>query len=303
MEHRDLLAITDLNKEEIEAIFATARAFKQGPVPRTLAGMSVVLIFEKASTRTRLSFEAGIARLGGHPIVLTPEKSQMARGEPLKDTARILAGYTQGIIMRTFGHERIEELAAWAEVPVINALTDRLHPCQVLSDCFTLVERFGDLEGHRIAWVGDGNNMANSWINAASLLGFELALACPEGFGPDEEVMKAARARGARITLDADPFAAVEGALAVNTDVWASMGQEEEFSQRLDAFARFQVDSALMEAAAAGAVFMHCLPAHRGEEVTAEVLEGERSIVWQQAQNRLYVQESVMDFLVGRGSI
>ncbi len=298
MGHRDFLAITDLSREEIQTIFSRARLHQESVPQTVLAGRSVVLLFEKASTRTRVSFEVGVARMGGHPVVLTPAGSQIARGEPLQDTARVLSGYCDCIVMRTFGHERVQEMAHWADVPVINALTDLLHPCQVLADCFTLQRRFGSLKGKRVAWIGDGNNMANSWINASSLLDFELALACPAGYEPDAGVMDAALAGGAKITLVRDPAEAVQGALAVNTDVWASMGQEEEARLRMEAFRDYAVTEALMDRAAGGAVFMHCLPAHRGEEVTEEVLESGRSIIWEQAKNRLYVQEAVMAFLL-----
>ncbi|MDT8272895.1 MAG: ornithine carbamoyltransferase, partial [Desulfomonilia bacterium] len=231
-------------------------------------------------------------------VVLAAESSQMGRGEPLKDTARILAGYCDAIVMRTFEHTRIEEMALFARVPVINALTDLLHPCQVLSDCFTLSERVVNLSARKVAWIGDGNNMANSWINAAAVLGFELALACPRGFEPDEAVLQAARKAGARISIMQDPKDAARDAVAVNTDVWASMGQENEVRSRAKAFSSYQVDEVLMGVAAPDAVFMHCLPAHRGEEVTGDVLEGPRSIVWEQALNRLYVQEAILDYFL-----
>ncbi len=298
MKHRDLLSIRDLTKAEINGIFKKAGQFKQKRPGRSLEGKSVVLLFEKASTRTRVSFEVGIARLGGHPVVLSVEGSQIARGEPLKDTARILAGYCDGIVMRTFGHARIEEMAFYSEVPVINALTDLLHPCQVLADCFTLSRHFGDLKGRKIAWIGDGNNMANSWINAAAVLGFELALACPEGFEPDKKILKGAQKDKALVQVVRDPMEAADGAIAVNTDVWASMGQEAEAKKRKKAFAAYMVDEALMKHAHKKAVFMHCLPAHRGEEVSEEVLEGKQSIVWKQAQNRQYIQEAILDFLL-----
>ncbi len=296
--HRDFLSIADLSGAEALEIFSKARLYKASTPPVSLAGKSVVLLFEKASTRTRISFEVGIARLGGHTIVLTPEGSQMARGEPLKDTARILSGYCDCIVMRTFGHERIMEMARFADVPVINALTDREHPCQVLADCFTLEGMFGSLKGKKVAWVGDGNNMANSWIDAAPLLGFELALACPQGYDPDPSVLEAARKRGGMINLLRDPAEAVEGAIAVNTDVWASMGQEQEAKIRQQAFRGYCVTDELMGRAEKNAVFMHCLPAHRGEEVSEEVLEGPQSVVWEQARNRLFIQEAIMDFLL-----
>jgi len=298
MEHRDFLSIRDLRADEISDIFENASRFRQTSPSRSLEGKSVVLLFEKASTRTRVSFEVGIARLGAHPVVLSVEGSQIARGEPLKDTARVLAGYCDAIVMRTFGHDRIEEMATYAQVPVINALTDLLHPCQVLADCFTLTQRFGDLSGKKIAWIGDGNNMANSWINASAVLGFDLTLACPEGFEPDKNIVDAALKDNARVLVTRDLKEAVKGAIAVNTDVWASMGQEAEAAKRKKAFETYMVDEALMDAAGPDAVFMHCLPAHRGEEVAEEVLEGWRSIVWEQAQNRQYIQEAILEFLL-----
>ena len=298
MKHRDLLTIRDLSAQEIGQLFTRAGQFRKAAPPRTLEAKSVVLLFEKASTRTRLSFEVGTARLGGHPVVLTPESSQMARGEPLKDTARILSGYCDAIVMRTFAHSRIEEMAEFADVPVVNALTDLLHPCQVLADCFTLTRRFGSLAGMKIAWVGDGNNMANSWINASVRLGFELMLACPEGYEPDRNILDAALKDGAAVSVVRDPHEAATGAISVNTDVWASMGQEMEAALRKAALASYKVDASLMDIAHPDAVFMHCLPAHRGEEVTEEVLEGPRSIVWEQAENRLYIQEAILEFLV-----
>ncbi len=298
MEHRNFLSIRDFSADEIGDIFENAARFAQASPHRSLEGKSVVLLFEKASTRTRVSFEVGIARLGAHPVVLGVEGSQIARGEPLKDTARVLAGYCDAIVMRTFGHDRIEEMATYARVPVINALTDLLHPCQVLADCFTLTQRFGDLSGKKVAWIGDGNNMANSWINASAVLGFDLTLACPEGFEPDKNIMDAALKDGAKVLVTRDLKEAVKGAIAVNTDVWASMGQEAEAERRKKAFETYMVDEALMDAAGPDAVFMHCLPAHRGEEVSEEVLEGWRSIVWEQAQNRQYIQEAILEFLL-----
>ena len=298
MKHRDFLSIEDLSRDEIEQIFSTAREHKNALPVQSLSGTSVVLVFEKASTRTRISFEAGVARMGGHPLVLTAQGSQMARGEPLKDTARILAGYCDCIVMRTFGHERVVEMAEYADVPVINALTDLLHPCQVLSDCFTLSQRFGELSGRKVAWIGDGNNMANSWINAAAAFGFELTIACPHGFDPDMTIVEKAQQAGAKVIILRDPAEACAGAIAINTDVWASMGQEDEADERKQTFAGFQVNRELMQKTDPDAVFMHCLPAHRGEEVTEEVLEGNQSIVWEQARNRLFVQEAIMDFLL-----
>lgn len=298
MNKRDFLSIATLGAQDVSYIFTRAKAFKKGVVDKSLDGKSIVLIFEKPSTRTRISFEVGIFNLGGHPIILTPEASQLGRGEPIKDTARILSGYCDGIVMRTFAHSRIEEMASSASIPVVNALTDLVHPCQVLSDCFTLNTRFGPLNHKKIAWIGDGNNMANSWINAASLLGFELWIACPKSYTPDKDILDAALKRGAAIRLVKDPRHAAKDAIAINTDVWASMGKEGEKAARRHAFQDFQVDSSLMALASPDAVFMHCLPAHRGQEVTEDVLDGPRSIVWEQAQNRLYVQNAIMEFLI-----
>jgi ornithine carbamoyltransferase len=294
---RDLLSIRDLTKEEIYYLFDKAASFKKGELSQNLKNKAVVLVFEKASTRTRISFEVGVSRLGGHPVVLASGGSQMARGEPLKDTARVLCRYCDMIVMRTYAHSNVEEMAKYADVPVINALTDLLHPCQVLTDCFTIIERFGSIEDRKVAWIGDGFNMANSWINAASLLGFELMLACPKGYEPDAGIMDKAFREGARVSLVNDPGLAAKGAIAVNTDVWASMGQEEETLDRAEAFDGYKVTSQIMAHALPDAVFMHCLPAHREEEVSEDVFEGPRSIVWDQTENRLYVQEAIMDFL------
>ncbi len=294
---RDLLSLRDLTKEEIYALFEKSRTFKKGDVPQSLKNKAVALVFEKASTRTRISFEVGVSRLGGYPVVLMPGGSQMARGEPLKDTARVLNRYCDMIVMRTYAHSNVEEMARYTDVPVINALTDLLHPCQVLADCFTIIERFGNIEGCKVAWLGDGFNMANSWINAAAILEFELVLACPRGYEPDAGVMGRAVREGAKVSLVSDPMIAARGAIAVNTDVWASMGQEEETLDRVKAFDGYKVTSEIMDHALPDAVFMHCLPAHRDEEVSEEVFEGPRSIVWDQTENRLYVQEAVMDFL------
>jgi len=294
---RDLLSIRDLSKNEIYSLIDLAKNFKKGSRKESLKGMSVVLVFEKASTRTHVSFDAGINRLGGHPIMLTPTGSQIGRGEPVKDTARVLSRYCDMIVMRTYSHSNIEQMAQYASVPVINALTDLVHPCQVLSDCMTIIEKFGSIEDKTIAWVGDGNNMANSWINASARLGFKLKIATPEGYGPDKKLLDMAAIDGARITLTDDPFEAVSGAISVNTDVWASMGKEKEVEERTVAFKDFQVNARLMSKALPDAVFMHCLPAHINEEVSADVFESVRSIVWDQAENRLHMQEAIMDFL------
>ena len=301
--HRDFLAIPDLSREELVTLFDLAERMRVGAyAARPLAGKSLAMIFMKASTRTRVSFEVGAFQLGGQALFLSPRDVQLGRGEPVADTARVLSRYVDGIMIRTFAHAEVEELARHATVPVINGLTDLLHPCQVLADLLTVRQRLGTYEGKKVAWIGDGNNMANSWLNAAYRLGFELALACPEGYDPDPALLE--RARGAaRVTLTRDPAEAADGAHVVNTDVWASMGQEEEQAQRERAFAGFQVDGALMARAARDAVFLHCLPAHRGEEVSADVIDGPQSRVWDEAENRLHIQKAIMAVLMGGESL
>jgi ornithine carbamoyltransferase len=297
--HRDFLSIPDFSRAELDALFALAERMRTGAyTERPLAGRSLGMIFMKASTRTRVSFEVGAFQLGGQALFLSPRDVQLGRGEPIADTARVLSRYLDGIMIRTFAHAEVEELASHATIPVINGLTDLLHPCQILADLLTVVQHLGGYEGRRIAWVGDGNNMANSWINAARVLGFELALACPEGYDPDPEILARAVA-GGNVTLVRDPREAVAGAHVVNTDVWASMGQEDEQAVRERAFAGYMVDGALMRRAAADAIFLHCLPAHRGEEVSADVIDGPQSRVWDEAENRLHVQKAIMATLMG----
>ena len=265
---RDFLAIPDFNREELYQILARARDMKRGVYKqRPLEGKTLAMIFEKSSTRTRVSFEVGAYQLGGHALFLSSRDIQIGRGEPLKDTARVLSRYVDLMMVRTFAHSNVEELAQHATVPVINGLTDLLHPCQVMADLQTIQENFGDdVSALKVAWVGDGNNMANSWINAAYRLGFEIRLACPEGYQPDPAILERAR-KETSVVLTTDPREAVEGAHAVNTDVWTSMGQEEETEQRKRAFAGYYVDDGLMARADRQAIFLHCLPAHRGEEV------------------------------------
>ncbi|HEU4643483.1 MAG TPA: ornithine carbamoyltransferase [Gemmatimonadaceae bacterium] len=297
--HRDFLAIPDLSRDELLKLFDLADAMRVGRYDRKpLAGKSLAMIFMKSSTRTRVSFEVGAWQLGGHALFLSPRDIQLGRGEPIADTARVLSRYVDGIMIRTFAHAEVEELAKYADVPVINGLTDLLHPCQILADLLTVRQHLGGWEGKKIAWVGDGNNMANSWINAAYRLGFELVLACPEGYDPDPAILERAR-KTANVRVVRDPREAVEGADVVNTDVWASMGQEEEQAQRERAFAGYTVNAALMSRAASDAIFLHCLPAHRGEEVAAEVIDGKWSRVWDEAENRLHVQKAVMAVLMG----
>ena len=292
---RDFLSLRDLERDEILALLARARALKAGTEGGPLlAGRTLAMIFRKSSTRTRVSFEVGMAQLGGHAVFLSDLTSQIGRGEPVPDTARVLSGYVDGIMIRTFAHSEVEELARFSTVPVINGLTDRLHPCQLLADLLTISEAFGpDVSGCPVAWIGDGNNMANSWLNAAAILGFELRLACPEGYDPDPEILAWAQAR-TRVVLTRDPAEAVQEVRVVTTDVWASMGQESEADQRAAAFAGFCVDADLMARAQDDAIFLHCLPAHRGEEVSADVIDGPQSRVFDEAENRLHAQKALL---------
>jgi ornithine carbamoyltransferase len=297
--HRDLLQIPDFSAKEIDRLFALAELMRAGKYKKKpLAGKSLAMIFMKASTRTRVSFEVGAWQLGGHALFLSPRDVQLGRGEPIADTARVLSRYVDGIMIRTFAQSEVEELARYADVPVINGLTDLVHPCQVLADVLTVKQFLGGYKGKRFAWIGDGNNMANSWINAAGSLGFELRLACPESYRPDAEILARNQAK-TKIALAADPREAVRGAHVVTTDVWASMGQEEEQEVRARAFRGYVVDGPLMRLADPSAIFLHCLPAHRGEEVSEEVLEGPQSRVWDEAENRLHVQKALMATLMG----
>lgn len=299
MSDRDFLAIPDFSTDELHALFALAEAMRAGRYDkRPLAGRSMAMIFMKASTRTRVSFEVGTFQLGGAAFFLSPRDVQIGRGEPIGDTAKVLSRYVDGIMIRTFAHADVEALAHDASVPVINGLTDYLHPCQVLADLLTMRQHLGAIGQQVVAWIGDGNNMANSWLNAAWRLGFALRLACPEGFDPDPVLLARARA-GGNVVLVRDPAEAARGATVVTTDVWASMGQEEEQATRAQAFARFTVDDTLMARAEPNAIFLHCLPAHRGEEVTASVIDGPRSRVWDEAENRLHIQKAIMAVLMG----
>ena len=297
--HRDFLAISDFSREELEGVFILAERMRRGAYrKRPLAGHALAMIFTKASTRTRVSFEVGAFHLGAHALFLSPRDVQLGRGEPIADTARVLSRMVSGIMIRTFAHADIEEFAQHADIPVINGLTDLQHPCQILADLLTVRQSFGSVADRTVAWIGDGNNMANSWIDAAAVLGFELRLACPTGYDPDPALLARAQ-RIADVRLLRDPAEAAAGAHVVNTDVWASMGQEEEQAARREAFAGFAVNAALMKRARRGAIFLHCLPAHRGEEVSADVIEGPQSRVWDEAENRLHVQKAVMAALMG----
>jgi ornithine carbamoyltransferase len=299
---RDFLAIPDFSQQELVETLELALKMKRDEYgERPLAGRTLAMIFTKSSTRTRVSFEVGMLQLGGHALFLSSRDIQLGRGEPIRDTARVLSRYVDGIMIRTFDHADVEELARFATVPVVNGLTDLLHPCQIMADLLTMRENFaGDLRELKVAWIGDGNNMAHSWLNAAYRLGFELRLACPEGYRPDPAILQ--RARGnANIILTDDPREAASGADVVNTDVWASMGQEEEAAIRAEAFSGYCVDDALMDLTSERAIFLHCLPAHRGEEVTDSVMEGARSRVFDQAENRLHVQKAILAKVMGGG--
>ncbi|CAN5764262.1 ornithine carbamoyltransferase [soil metagenome] len=298
---RDFLAIPDFSAEELYETLDLAARLKSGEyAERPLAGKTLAMIFTKSSTRTRVSFEVGTFQLGGHALFLSSRDIQLGRGEPIRDTARVLSRYVDGIMIRTFDHTDVEELARFGSIPVINGLTDLLHPCQIMADLQTIRENLGrDLRGVKVAWIGDGNNMSNSWLNAAYRFGFELRLAYPRGYEPDAEILERARAE-AKIIVTDDPREAVEGAEVINTDVWASMGQEEEAAERARAFEGYCVDDALMERASDRAIFLHCLPAHRGEEVTDAVIEGPRSRVFDEAENRLHIQKAILVRLMGQ---
>ncbi|HSR36198.1 MAG TPA: ornithine carbamoyltransferase [Desulfurivibrionaceae bacterium] len=295
-----LLALSAFNKGEllayIERAMVLKREAKAGVRHQQLAGKTVALIFEKPSTRTRVSFESAMYGLGGQVIYLSGRDTQLARNEPLKDMARVMARYVDGMVIRTFGQEIVDELAKYSSVPVINALTDLHHPCQILSDIMTVIEQKGAVEKLKVAWIGDGNNMANSWIEAASRLGFALTLACPEGYDPNPQILAKAQAEASQpITVVRDPAAAVAGADVINTDVWASMGQESEQAARITVFQPYQVNAALVTKAKPDAIVLHCLPAHRDEEITDEVLEGPQSVVWDQAENKMHIHKAILE--------
>ncbi len=304
---RDLLNLWDLGAEDLRSLLSLAATLKSErkrgdhQAGQRLRGRVLGMIFEKASTRTRVSFEVGMYELGGHAVYLSPQGTQIGRGEPLRDTARVLGGYCHAIMMRTFGQDRLREVATYASVPVLNGLTDESHPCQVLADLLTVFERFGPEAlqpgAARFAWIGDGNNMAHSWIEAAALLGLDLAIACPVGYEPNAALLANARAHAhpkTRIEILRSPIDAARGASVISTDVWASMGEEDQAEVKARAFAGFCVDDKLFAAADARAILLHCLPAHRGEEVTEEVLEGPRSAVFDQAENRLHAQKALL---------
>ncbi len=301
---RDLLSIRDLSPEEILRLIDKAEKMKAelaaGTLLKSLTGKIVGLIFLKPSTRTRVSFEAGIYRLGGHPIFMTAGDTQISRQEPLSDTARVLERYVDAIVVRTFAHSDVEALAKFASIPVINALTDHSHPCQVLADLLTIREKLGSFENLKVAWIGDGNNVANSWVYAAGRLGFSLNIACPAGYEPEEKVLDWGTSQAkSKIKLISDVKEAVSDADVLYTDVWASMGHELEAQKRKKAFQDYQINSQLLKCAPPHAIVLHCLPAHRGEEITGEVLEGQRAPVFDQAENRLHLQMALLDWMIG----
>jgi ornithine carbamoyltransferase len=301
--NKDLLNEYDLERADYEFIFERAhrlkRLLREGREHHSLRGKTLGMIFDKSSTRTRISFEVGMYQLGGIALFLSNRDTQLGRGEIIADSARIMSRYLDGIMIRTFSQAAVEEFARYATIPVVNGLTDLLHPCQILSDLFTIIEKKGGYEGLKIAYVGDGNNMANSWINAAARLPFHLDLACPDGYDPNAEILKRSMAESkAGVTLHRDPSEAVRDADVVYTDVWTSMGQETERDERMRRFQGYQVNQRLIDRARKDVLVMHCLPAHRGEEITAEVIDGPRSVVIDEAENRLHVQKAVMEILM-----
>ena len=296
---RHFLSLLDLTSDELRQLIHRASEMKnmlrQGKQHTPLTNKTLAMVFEKSSTRTRVSFETGMTQLGGHALFLSPRDTQLGRGEPIEDSARVLSRMVDCIMIRTFEHEQIERFAAYSRVPVINALTDLLHPCQLLADMQTYFEHRGDIAGKTVAWIGDGNNMCHSYINAARRFGFKLNIACPEGYDPDNAVLDPAQDC---CTIIRDPMEAASGTDLIVTDVWASMGQEEEQAKREKAFKGFQVNDELMAQANADALFMHCLPAHRGEEVTASVIDRDDSVVWDEAENRMHSQKALLEFLL-----
>lgn len=296
---RHFLTLLDFTPAELLRLMQRAIELKamhrRGEIYEPLKNKVLGMVFEKSSTRTRVSFEAAMAQFGGHAIFLSPRDTQLGRGEPIEDTARVLSRMVDVIMIRTYEHEKIETFAAHSQVPVVNALTDLHHPCQLLADMQTFIEQRGALRGKIVAWIGDGNNMCNSYIDAARQFDFQLRIACPQGYDPNPEVLRAA---GNRCSVIRNPREAAERADLIVTDVWASMGQEEEQAQRARAFANYQVNSEVMDCAGPDTLFMHCLPAHRGEEVSADVIDGPHSIVWEEAENRLHAQKALLEFLL-----
>ena len=308
MAQRHFLSLKDWSRDELELLFEQAAAIKANPdsYAGALAGQSLAMIFQKPSTRTRVSFEVGMYQLGGRALFLGADDIQLNRGETLADTARVLSRYVQGIMARVFAHQDVTDLARHGSVPVINGLSDLLHPCQALADYFTLRERRGGLVGLKLAYVGDGNNVAHELMFGAVKLGLQFSIGCPKGYEPNPLIFKSAVREAQKLgspipEVSADPFEAVAGADAIYTDVWTSMGQESEAQARLEAFQGFEVTPAMMAAAGPDVMFMHCLPAHRGEEVAADVIDGPQSVVFDEAENRLHVQKAILVTLMGQG--
>ncbi len=306
LRHKDLISMNDLSVGEVATIFDVAKKLKQkqkkGEPHQYLKGKTLVMIFSKASTRTRVSFETGFFQLGGHPIYLNDSSSQVGRGEPVRDTARVLSRFADGIMIRTFSHDAVKELAEFASIPVINGLTDLEHPCQALTDLFTIMEHKEVLKGRKLVYVGDGNNMTNSLMVACAKVGMNMVCACPEGYQPDPVIFREAceegKKTGCTIEIEEDLFKAAKGADVLYTDVWASMGQEGEQSIRKEALGDYQINAELLKVARPDAIVLHCLPAHRGEEITDDVIEGPQSVVFDQAENRLHVQKAIMALLM-----
>jgi ornithine carbamoyltransferase len=295
---RDFLSLHHYTTEELLQILRVASGLKEEPHSPILSGKTLGMIFAKSSTRTRVSFEVGMYQLGGYPLFLSQQDIQLGRGETIADTARVLSRYLDGIMIRTYSHSDVEQLAHWSTIPVINGLTDLLHPCQAMADYLTVYERFGKLEGLKLAFIGDGNNMAHSLMLGAAKFGVDFAIACPQGYRPDPQVVswarEAAKATGSKIEILDDPKEAAAGAEVLYTDVWASMGQEEEQKERERAFCGYQVNQQLLDLAAKDSIVLHCLPAHRGEEITDDVIEGPHSAIFDEAENRLHVQKAIM---------
>jgi ornithine carbamoyltransferase len=296
---RHFLTLLDLSPAELNALIERAivlkAELKNGGHNDPFKNKVLTMVFEKSSTRTRVSFEAGFAQFGGHALFLSPKDTQLGRGEPIEDSARVLSSMTDLIMVRTFEHEKIERFAEFSSVPVINALTDDYHPCQLLADVQTYIEHRGSLQGKTVSWIGDGNNMCHSYINAARQFDFQLQIACPQGFEPNADLVAANKDR---VTIFRDPKQAAKNADLLVTDVWASMGQEQEQQQRIQAFAGYQLNDELLSVAASDALYMHCLPAHRGEEISAELMDHPDTVIWGEAENRLHAQKALMEFLL-----
>jgi ornithine carbamoyltransferase len=296
---RHFLTLLDFSPQELQQLIQRAiemkREHREGTDQRAFPGSVLAMMFSKSSTRTRVSFEAGIAHLGGQAMFLSPHDTQLGRGEPIEDSARVISSMVDIAVIRTFGHDIVERFAANSSVPVINALTDDYHPCQLLADMQTWVEQRGSIAGKSVCWVGDGNNMCQSYINAARQFDFELRIACPPGFEPDSELLKANRDR---VSIEHDPATAARGADLLVTDVWASMGQEEEQLERARLFKPYQINAELMSLAASDALYMHCLPAHRGEEISAELMDAPDTVIWEEAENRLHAQKALVEALL-----